>query len=137
MQSDKEINLLAYAYEEGQKIEIQGRMLEAAIQMLKMTADKEREKGFANAFVSKTKKHFDEKDKKHLVHVEQTYENYSTAEAYFNQQPQDFISVLGAMAEDLLMQFKQVHLENIKSGTAKQISTTTGEFSEEPTLKLV
>lgn len=122
---NKEINLLEYIYEPGQMVEIPGRLMEGIIQLLKLVEDNERKQGFCFSYDIKIKKKFDKEKKLESVDTER--ENYETAEAFFNQKPKEYLSMLGAMAVDLGMQFKQGHLKNINDGIAKKI----GSFKEQ------
>lgn len=129
----EEINLFEYTYPDGVMIEIPGRLLEGLIQILKTVDEKETTKGFINNYPLNSKENF-EGDLLKSVDVE--WKGYSSAESYFNQNPQEIKSLLGAMALDLSLMLKQAHLENIKSGVAKKIGSFEPETSEDAKLSL-
>lgn len=129
---DSEINLLEYVYEPGQMVEIPGKLMEGLMQFLRTVHQSETKTGFISAYPKSTKEVFSKTDKKHLEKVDVKWEIYPTAEAYFNQAPQEITTMLGAGAQDLLMLIQQGHLDNIKAGVAKKL----GDFKEEPAVDL-
>ena len=125
---DKEINLLEHVYDKGQMVEFPGELVYALMQVLEKVADHEKVTGFPTAYAKSTKEVFDKErtmsdGSKFLVAVEQELELYPTAESWFNQRPQELVSMLGAMAMDLLGGLKSIHLENIQKGIAKPVGT--------------
>lgn len=114
---EEQINLLEYSYPDGVAIEIPGRLLEGLIQILTTVDEKETTRGFINKYPLKSREVF-RGDFLEAVDVE--WKGYPSAESYFNQEPQDIKTLLGAMALDLCLMLKQAHLENIKLGIAKK-----------------
>ncbi len=117
---DEEINLLEYIYDDGDTVEVPGRLMEGLIQILRQVEQNETNQGFISAYPTKQKVN---KKKDVVESVEVEWEMYPTANSYFSQKPQETKSMLGVMALDLLMLLQQKHLENIRSGKAKKIGT--------------
>ncbi len=130
---NEEINLLEYTYPDGVMIEIPGKLLEGLIQILKTVDEKETTTGFINNYPLTSKENFTED---FLTSVEVDWKGYPTAEAYFNQKPQEIKSLLGAMALDLCLMLKQAHLVNIENGVAKKIGSFEPEIEEDVKLSL-
>lgn len=118
---DEEINLLEYIYDDGDTVEVPGRLMEGLIQILRQVEQNETGQGFISAYPTGQK--VNRKGEDLLESVEVEWEMYPTALSYFSQQPQETKSMLGVMALDLLMLLQQKHLENIRSGKAKKIGT--------------
>lgn len=123
MNEEKEINLLDYTYEPTQTVAIPGLALMELILFAKTVATNEEQVGLSYVYSEKSKENFTED---FLTDVSEKLKEYPTAEAFFNQEPKKFISMLGAGASDLLMKLQQVHLQNIKDGVA--IEKLSGEF---------
>lgn len=117
---EEQINLLEYSYPEGVSVGIPGRLLEGLIQILTTVDEKETTRGFINRYPLNSKEVY---RGDFLESVDVEWKGYSSAESYFNQEPQDTKSLLGAMALDLCLMLKQAHLENIKEGLAKKQGT--------------
>lgn len=117
---DEEINLLEYIYDDGDTVQVPGRLVEGLIQTLRQVEQSETNQGFISAYPSTSKI---KKEEKNVISVDVQWENYPTAESYFSQQPQETKSMLGVMALDLLMLLQQIHLENIREGKAKKVGT--------------
>jgi hypothetical protein len=117
---EEQINLLEYSYPDGVSVEIPGRLLEGLIQILTTVDEKETTRGFINNYPLTSKEVF---KGDFLESVDVEWKGYSSAESYFNQEPQDIKTLLGAMALDLCLMLKQAHLENIKGGVAKKQGT--------------
>lgn len=125
---EEQINLLDYSYPEGVSIEIPGRLLEGLIQILTTVDEKETTRGFINNYPLASKEVF-KGDVLESVDVE--WKGYSSAESYFNQEPQDIKTMLGAMALDLCLMLKQAHLENIQNGIAKKLGSFETETEKD------
>lgn len=125
---EEQINLLEYSYPEGVNIEIPGRLLEGLIQILTTVDEKETTRGFINNYPLSSKEVF---RGEFLESVDVEWKGYSSAESYFNQEPQDIKTLLGAMALDLCLMLKQAHLENIKEGIAKKQGTFETEKEQD------
>lgn len=128
------INLLDYDYEDNQMItiEIPGKLLETTISMFDTIQKMETHYGISDTY-PKTVKEVHGKDsdgKKYLKKVEQELVQYPTMESYATQPFQVFKTQLGAVAFESLMNFKEIHLDNIRKGIAKQ--KASGEFKLEP-----
>lgn len=123
---DHEINLTEYIYGERVNVEIPGKMLEGLIQLLRQVEANETEVGFAHQYPTSTKYKTDKDGKVKDIKVE--FEDYPSAEEFFNQRPQTFKSMLGTMSQDLLLILSSIHLENIRSGKALKI----GSIMEKP-----
>lgn len=117
---DEEINLLEYIYDDGDMVEIPGRLIEGLIQILRQVEQNETNQGFISSYPTEQKLN---KENDVLESVEIKWEQYPTANSYFTQQPQEIKSMLGVMSLDLLMMLQQKHLENIRSGKAKKIGS--------------
>lgn len=117
---DEEINLLEYIYDDGDMVEIPGRLIEGLIQILRQVEQNETNQGFISSYPTEQKLN---KNDDVLESVEVKWEQYPTANSYFTQQPQEIKSMLGVMSLDLLMMLQQKHLENIRSGKAKKIGS--------------
>ena len=133
---DEQINLLDYTYPEGVMVEIPGRMLEGLIQILKTVDERETTKGFINTYPTSNKEIFSKDKEGFLESVKVEWKTYPTAESYFNQEPQEVKTLLGAMALDLTLLLKQAHLENIKSGIAVERGSFAIENDEKEDIKL-
>lgn len=121
---ETQINLLEYDYTNDAKVEIPGKMLYGIMQLLKQVKENETiPSSFISQYPKKHKEIFSKTDKKHLEKVEVEWETYKTAESFFNQTPVEAVSILGAMATDLLLLTQQVHLDNIKNGVALKVGT--------------
>ena len=72
-----------------------------------------------------------------LESVDVEWKDYTTAESFFSQEPQDIKSLLGAMSLDLCILLKQEHLHNIKNNVAKKIGSFEQEKSEDVKLSKV
>lgn len=114
---EEQINLLEYSYPDGVSVEMPGRLLEGLIQILTTVDEKETTRGFINKYPLASKEVFRED---FLESVDVEWKGYPSAESYFNQEPQEIKTLLGAMALDLCLMLKQAHLENIKLGIAKK-----------------
>lgn len=123
--NEEQINLLDYSYPDGVMVQIPGRLLEGLIQILTTVDEKETTRGFINNYPTTSKEVF---EGELLKSVDVEWKGYTSAEAYFNQAPQDIKTMLGAMSLDLCLMLKQGHLENIRAGIAKKI----GSFEQEP-----
>jgi len=121
---DNEINLMEYVYDQETMVNIPGSMLYALLQLLRQVVDDQTKTVFTSKYGTDVKEIYTEKL---LEKVEMTLKDYPTATSFFNQTPVDGVSVLGAMAQDLLLLLQQGHLDNIKSGVAKQVGTFTPE----------
>jgi hypothetical protein len=125
---EEEINLLEYSYPDGTMIEIPGRLLEGLIQILTTVDTQETTKGFINKYPVTSKENFVGEV---LESVDVEWAGYTTAESYFNQEPQEIKTLLGAMALDICLMLKQAHLENIKEGIAKKAGSFEAEKPKE------
>ncbi len=133
---DEQINLLDYSYPDGTMVEIPGRLLEGLIQILNTVNEKETTKGFIDRYPVSNKEVFSKEKEGFLQEVKVEWKGYPTAESYFNQDPQEVKSMLGAMALDLCLMLKQAHLENIKSGAAVERGSFEIKKDEEKDIKL-
>jgi hypothetical protein len=115
---EEQINLLDYSYPDGTMVEIPGRLLEGLIQILNTVNEKETTKGFIDKYPVSIKEIFNKDKEDFLEDVKVEWKGFTTAQAYFNQDPQEVKTLLGAMALDLCLLLKQGHLENIKAGIA-------------------
>ncbi len=135
--NDEQINLLAHIYDKDQVVEFPGQLVYALMQVLENVAANEKVLGLPTSYAKTTKEIFDKERKmadgsKFLVSVEQELELFPTASSFFNQKPQETVSMLGAMAMDLLGGLKEIHLDNIKKGIAKPVGTFEKAKDEEP-----
>jgi hypothetical protein len=130
---EEQINLLEYSYPDGVGVQIPGRLLEGLIQILTAVDEKETTRGFINNYPLSSKEVF---RGDFLESVDVDWKGYSSAESYFNQQPQDIKTMLGAMALDLCLMLKQAHLENIKEGIAKKQGTFEQQTEKKDEVKL-
>lgn len=126
---DEEINLIEYDYNPEDRVEFPGYLIYSLIQILSAFYDKETQPVFLNGFQSSVKQKKNSEGALEQVDVE--WQSYPTAASYFNQKPVNASTVLGAGAQDLLLQLKQIHLNNIKSGVAKQVGGFTQPKKEE------
>lgn len=112
------INLKDYQYSDGQEIDIkmQGKLLETLLDVLDTIQKVETHYGISDTYSIKTKEVLD-KDKK-VVKVEQELKQYDTLQSYATQPFQVFKTQLGAVAMEMLLTLKQIHLENIEKGIA-------------------
>lgn len=133
---DEQINLLSHVYDKEQVVEFPGQLIYALMQVLEQVAESEKVLGLPTTYAKKTKEIFDKErtmvdGSKFLVSVEQELELFPTASSFFNQKPQETVSMLGAMAMDLLGGLKEIHLDNIKKGIAKPVGTFEKVQNEE------
>lgn len=131
MSKEKEqINLLEYAYPDGVSVEIPGKLLEALLQILRQTVQSETSQGFIDNF-PKSFKEVKNKETKILEEVQIEWTPYTSPQSYFSQQPQNIKSMLGVMAEDLLLLLQQVHLDNIENKRALKIGTLKPKINKD------
>lgn len=125
------INLKDYQYSDGQEIDIkiQGKLLETLLDVLDTIQKVETHYGISDTYSIKTKEVLD-KDKK-VVKVEQELKQYDTLQSYATQPFQIFKTQLGAVAMEMLLTLKQVHLDNIEKG----IAVKKGVFEMSPTVQ--
>jgi hypothetical protein len=112
---EEQINLLDYTYSPETEITLPGTALIELMLFAKTIVTNEERQGLAFSYSKKTK---EVKDKSKLVSIEEDLIDYPTAEAFFNQKPRLFTSILGAGAQDLLMKLQGLHLNNIKNNVA-------------------
>lgn len=129
------INLKDYGYLDNQEIEIkiQGKLLETILDVLDTIQKTETHYGISDTYSTKTKEVFVKTDdgNKVLTKVEQELKEYTTMQSYATQPFQVFKTQLGAVAMEMLMAFKEVHLKNIENGVAKKL----GVFEMQPTVQ--
>lgn len=121
----KEIDLKEYTYDPQTPINIQinGKLLETLIDFFDHRHRENTHFGMGVAYpVSSQLK----KDKEgNLQSVDVKWEQYPTASSFFSQgdEPQEFVTMEGALALEILFQLKQIHLDNIDKGIAKKVGT--------------
>lgn len=117
---NKDLNLKEYKYDLDQEISINipGKMLETLLEFLDTIQKVETHYGISDTYSKTTKEVFDKS--KNLVKVEQKLEQYPNMQSYATQPFQVFKTELGAVALEMLMNFKQIHLDNIEKGIAKK-----------------
>lgn len=118
---DHEINLYEYVYDVEDTVEIPAKMLEGLIQVLDQVKKQETNSGFVSVFPKTAGKVVKNGDR--VAQVDVDWEVYPTAESYFNQQPQEIMTMLGALSWDLLLQLQGLHVSNIRMGKAKKIGS--------------
>jgi len=130
------INPTEYVYEVGQmvNIEIPGKLVEGLLEFFDNVQKSETHYGLSDNYAKRAKEVTDKEGK--LQKVELDVVNYATPDAYFSQAPQQYRSMLGAYALDLLFQFKQIHLDNIEKGIAKKVGTVQTNSVKDGELKL-
>lgn len=118
--------LKAHIYKEKVLTEIPGDLLYGLITILEQVVESESsESSFLYSYPDNVKKSFDSLDEKFLEKVEIDWKEYPTAKSFFEQVPVKTMSILGAMAEDLLLLLRQIHLDNINKGLTKKVGTFT------------
>lgn len=129
-------SILDYQYEEGTKVEVEGRVFHALITWLEQLEAANTEVGYSRLY-SKSPKEIKDDDGTVLA-VELTHVEYPTLSSYMNQKPVKFTSMHGVIAADFYETLGTEHLKNIKKGVAKKLGTVNTETpTDEPTLKLV
>lgn len=125
MKNEKEKiqNLREYVYENGQMVDIQipGRLIEGILDFLDNVQKDHTHYGLSDVY-SKSAKEVKGTDGK-VEKIELNELSYPSSDSYFSQKPQQFRDMLGAYALDLLLQFKQIHLDLIEKGEAKKIGS--------------
>lgn len=128
----QKIDLREYVYETGQmiSIEIPGRLIEGLLDFFDNVQRDHTYYGIADTY-SKSAKEVKDKDGK-IEKIELNELSYPTPDSYFSQKPQQFRDLIGAYSLDLLLQFKQIHLDLIQKGEAKKVGTIVNK----PEIKL-
>ncbi len=118
--STESINLKDYQYSEDQEIEIKipGKMLETVLEVLDTIQKVETHYGISDTYSVKTKEVTNKE--KQIIKVEQELKQYPSMQSYATQPFQIFKTQLGAVAMEMLLAFKQIHLDNIEKGIAKK-----------------
>jgi hypothetical protein len=117
-------DLKEYVYKDGVKSEIPGDLHYALITILEQVVENETvHNAFLYTYPEKSKKIFNKDNKEVLEKVETEWKDYPTAQSFFDQTPVKAMSVLGAMAEDLLLLLREGHLDNISKGLTNKIGT--------------
>lgn len=124
-------DLREYVYEVGQIVDVQipGKLVEGLIDFLDHVQKENTHHGLSETYSSSAK---EVKEGGKLKEVKLTSQSYPTSESYFAQTPQEFRTMTGAVALDLLLQFRQLHLSLIERGEAKKI----GSIKIQPEIKL-
>lgn len=135
---EEQINLLSHTYANDTMVQVPGALLYSLMQLLQSVKENETTIGLNTTYTKKIKEFFDKEKKMEdgtpfLNKVEQEFEVYPTAEAWFSQKPQEHVSMLGAGAMDLLMLIQKGHLENIQAGLTIEVGTFK---KEDETIKL-
>ena len=116
--------LKEYIYKDGATSEIPGDLHHSLIGLLEQVIENETvHNAFLYTYPEKSKKVFNKEDKEFLEKVETEWKDYPTAQSFFDQTPVKAMSVLGAMAEDLLLLLREGHLDNISKGLTNKIGT--------------
>jgi len=122
---DAQINLREYVYESGQNIEVKmpGLMLETLLNLFESIYEDNKHMGLATTYTVKSKEVFDKDGNLETVEIER--KEYPTFESFLSQaqNQQEFVTGLGGISLELLMFFKQVHLDNIKNKVALKVGT--------------
>ena len=122
---DAQINLKEYVYESGQSINVEmpGLMLETLLSLFESIYEDNKHMGLATAYPVKSKEVFNKEGQLETVEIER--KEYPTFESFLSQatNQQEFVTGLGGISLELLMFFKQVHLDNIKNKVALKVGT--------------
>ena len=133
--SDEQINLLEYIYEDGQMVEIPGRLLEGLMQVLRAVEKDQRHDVFIDNYPTAPKEEYDRDGL--LEEVKTKWTPYPTAKSFFAQEPQTAITTIGMMALDQLMFLQNIHLSNIKENKAQKIGSIKKDKKNAADIKLV
>lgn len=123
MKDDNKKNLREYVYEPGQMVtlEIPGLLIEGLLDFFDNVQRDHTYYGIADTY-SKSAKEIKNSEGK-VEKIELNELKYPTPDSYFSQKPQQYRDLIGAYALDLLLQFKQIHSDNIDKGIAKKVGT--------------
>jgi hypothetical protein len=119
--------LLRHQYANETMIEVPGKLLTELLMFSNAVLQNEQRTGLAYQFSKQSSevKVKLENGETHVSEVKEELVPYSSAEAFFAQEPKSFVSMLGAGAEDLYLKVASLHKLNIEKGLTVEMGKLT------------